>query len=67
MDCFTEYNHSDIITYGSPDFVTNSFSVLAYDYAYTKDHFGMAPAMATIMIIVVLLLTESVLKLAKWH
>ncbi len=67
MDCFKAFDHIYILTAGGPNFATTTFSVLAYNYAYTKDHFGMASAMAIIMLIVVILITKRLLKLAKWH
>ena len=67
MDCFKAFDHIYILTSGGPNFATTTFSVLAYNYAYTKDHFGMASAMAIIILIVVILLTKRLLKLAKWH
>jgi multiple sugar transport system permease protein len=67
MDCFKAFDHIYILTSGGPNFATTTFSVLAYNYAYTKDHFGMASAMAIIMLAVVILITKRLLKLAKWH
>ena len=67
MDCFKAFDHTYILTSGGPNFATTTFSVLVYNYAYTKDHFGMASAMAIIMLIVVILITKRFLKLAKWH
>jgi multiple sugar transport system permease protein len=67
MDCFKAFDHIYILTSGGPDFATTTFSVLAYNYAYTKDHFGMASAMAIIILAVVILITKRLLKLAQWH
>ncbi|KKL27068.1 hypothetical protein LCGC14_2388870, partial [marine sediment metagenome] len=67
MDAFKAFDHIYILTAGGPNFATTTFSVLAYNYAYTKDHFGMASAMAIIMLIVVILITKRMLKLARWH
>ena len=67
MDCFKAFDHIYILTSGGPNFATTTFSVLAYNYAYTKDHFGMASAMAIIILAVVILITKRLLKLAQWH
>ncbi len=67
MDAFKAFDHIYILTSGGPDFATTTFSVLAYNYAYTTDHFGMASAMAVILLIIIILITKRLLKIAKWQ
>ena len=67
MDAFKAFDHMYIMTAGGPDFATTTWSVLAYNYAYTSDHFGRACAMAIILLIIVTLIVKQLLKLAKWR
>ncbi len=67
MDAFKAFDHIYILTSGGPNFATTTFSVLTYNYAYTKDHFGMASAMAIILLIIMIFITKYLLKLAKWQ
>ena len=67
MDCFKAFDHIYILTSGGPNFATTTFTVLAYNYAYTKDHFGMATAMAIILLVIMILITQNLLKIAKWN
>lgn len=66
MDAFKAFDHIYILTAGGPNFATTTFSVLAYNYAYTMDHFGMAASMSVFLLIVVIFITKYFLKLAKW-
>ncbi len=67
MDAFKAFDHIYILTSGGPDNATTTFSVLAYKYAYTQDNFGMASAMAVVLLIVITLITKQLLKLGKWQ
>lgn len=67
MDAFKAFDHIYILTSGGPDFATTTFSVLAYNYAYTTDHFGNACAMAIILLVIVIVIVKRLLKIAKWH
>jgi multiple sugar transport system permease protein len=67
MDAFKAFDHIYIMTAGGPDFATTTWSVLAYNYAYTTNHFGRASAMAIILLIIVVLIVKQLLKIAKWH
>jgi multiple sugar transport system permease protein len=67
MDAFKAFDHIYILTSGGPDFATTTFSVLAYNYAYTTDNFGMASAMAVVLLIIIILITKRLLKIAKWQ
>jgi multiple sugar transport system permease protein len=67
MDAFKAFDHIYIMTAGGPDFATTTWSVLAYNYAYTTDHFGRACAMAIILLVIVTLIVKQLLKLAKWR
>lgn len=67
MDAFKAFDHMYIMTAGGPDFATTTWSVLAYNYAYTSDHFGRACAMAIILLVIVTLIVKQLLKLAKWR
>ncbi len=67
MDAFKAFDHIYIMTAGGPDFATTTWSVLAYNYAYTTDHFGRASAMAIILLVIVTLIVKQLLKLAKWR
>jgi multiple sugar transport system permease protein len=67
MDAFKAFDHIYILTSGGPDFATTTFSVLAYNYAYTTDNFGMASAMAIVLLIIIILFTKRLLKFARWQ
>ena len=67
MDAFKAFDHIYIMTAGGPDFSTTTWSVLAYNYAYTSNHFGRACAMAIILLVIVTLVVKQLLKLAKWR
>jgi len=67
MDAFKAFDHIYILTSGGPDFATTTFSVLAYNYAYTTDNFGMASAMAIVLLIIIILFAKRLLKFAKWQ
>jgi multiple sugar transport system permease protein len=67
MDAFKAFDHIYIMTAGGPDFATTTWSVLAYNYAYTSDHFGRACAMAIILLIIVTVIVKQLLKIAKWR
>jgi len=67
MDAFKAFDHIYILTSGGPDFATTTFSVLAYNYAYTTDHFGRASAMAIVLLIIIILFAKRLLKFAKWQ
>jgi multiple sugar transport system permease protein len=67
MDAFKAFDHIYILTSGGPDFATTTFSVLAYNFAYTTDHFGRASAMAVVLLIIIILFTKRLLKFAKWQ
>ncbi len=67
MDAFKAFDHIYIMTAGGPDFATTTWSVLAYNYAYTSNHFGRACAMAIILLIIVTVVVKQLLKLAKWR
>lgn len=67
MDAFKAFDHIYIMTAGGPDFATTTWSVLAYNYAYTTNHFGRACAMAIILLVIVILIVKQLLKLAKWR
>ncbi|MGA2481220.1 MAG: sugar ABC transporter permease, partial [Spirochaetia bacterium] len=67
MDAFKAFDHIYIMTAGGPDFATTTWSVLAYNYAYTNDNFGRASAMAIILLIIVTLVVKQLLKIAKWR
>ncbi len=67
MDAFKAFDHIYIMTAGGPDFATTTWSVLAYNYAYTTDHFGNASAMAIILLVIVTVIVKQLLKIAKWR
>ena len=67
MDAFKAFDHIYIMTAGGPDFATTTWSVLAYNYAYTNDAFGQASAMAIILLVIVILAVKQLLKIAKWR
>jgi multiple sugar transport system permease protein len=67
MDAFKAFDHIYIMTAGGPNFATTTWSVLAYNYAYTTDHFGRASAMAIILLVIVTLVVKQLLKIAKWR
>ena len=67
MDAFKAFDHIYIMTAGGPDFATTTWSVLAYNYAYTNDSFGRASAMAIILLIIVTVVVKQLLKIAKWR
>ncbi len=67
MDAFKAFDHIYIMTAGGPDFATTTWSVLAYNYAYTSDHFGNASAMAIILLVIVTVIVKQLLKIAKWR
>ena len=67
MDAFKAFDHIYIMTAGGPDFATTTWSVLAYNYAYTSDHFGRACAMAIILLVIVTVIVKQLLKIAKWR
>jgi multiple sugar transport system permease protein len=67
MDAFKAFDHIYILTSGGPDYATTTFSVLAYNYAYTRDQFGVASAMAIILLVIVTVIVKYLLKLAKWR
>jgi len=65
MDAFKAFDHIYILTSGGPGIATTTFSILTYNFAYKRDHFGKASAMAIILLIVIVIATKQILKRAK--
>jgi len=62
MDAFKAFDHIYTLTAGGPADASTTISILAYNFAYKMNNFGMASALSVILLIVIVIISKFLLR-----